>query len=204
MRVAQPRTTPSSDRPDEPPAPDASEPRPASLRLLQQCTARLQRAHRDGPGAADPDTCPSVDVCLSDPTVRAACLAQAQAPPLTDDAQDSDGTAPAEGPAADGPSFAHRFATSVVGVDDQEAQWMERYLCTVHRLRQQMVGELQTLLAQGADPQKIEAAIADARLQRQAVLGDLQEQLGDARYDRLRAVGGLGVMGAALDCEDTP
>jgi len=40
----------------------------------------------------------------------------------------------------------------------------------------------------------------ELRLEREALLGDLERFLGAERYERLRAVGGIGLLADAFDC----
>ena len=134
----------------------------------------------------------SVDTCLSDPDVEAAwrALCNAEAGP---------GCARARGA---GPSFAKRFSQDVVGVAAEEAEWLEDYLCTVQRLREGMVADLDALLESEAPAEEVDAVLSTAKSERAAVLEDLEGELGKDRYARLRSVGGLGILGAALDCTD--
>ena len=184
----------------------------APLELLERCTerlavsqARLAAARAEstdedrGGTALDPtaDDATTRRSCLRRPDVLQACRER-----FAPDASETEGSAALGSSAAGaaGPEFARRFATGVVGVSDAEAEWVEDYLCSVHRLRETMVGDLDDLLQRAADPGEIDEVIEGARADRQAVLEDLETRLGDQRYARLRAVGGLGVMGSALDC----
>ncbi len=175
----------------------------APLRLLERCTATLAQANRRAAAASEPAL--SVRACLDDPAVRAACQPLPPSTPQEPSAgSDGGDNTSNEGSAARDESFARAFATSVVGVDDGEARWLETYLCTVHQLREQMIGDLETLMANNAAPDRVEAVIEEARSQRKDVLADLEQQLGAERYQRLRAVGGLGIMGSSLQCSPEP
>lgn len=186
----------------EPAVAGPSGPEPeAPLRLLQRCSARLETLQKRCTG----QEAISVEACLADPEVRAACASPPGVEPAAGTPSETDGEEPDDRPPSTvDESFAQAFATSVVGVDDGDARWLETYLCTVHQLREQMLGDLRTLLAEGAPAGEVDALIADANQQRKAVLGDLEQQLGAERYGRLRSVGGLGIMGAALECAAEP
>lgn len=134
--------------------------------------------------------------CLERPDVIDECRNRFSA----DGSRDEPETGRASAASTAGPDFARRFATDVVGTSEAEAEWVEDYLCSVHRVRETMIDDLDDLLERGADASELDEVITRARSDRKAVLADLEQRLGDDRYARLRAVGGLSVLGSALDC----
>lgn len=178
------------------------------LKLLERCARQLAATQTRLAASRSPDSQSGTDAevraaCLRRPDVLDVCR-QHFAPQGadTDDPPSPSGSASSAASTA-GPDFARRFATGVVGTTDAEAEWVEDYLCSVHRLRETMVEDLDDLLERGADAAEIDEVIDRARDDRTAVLEDLENRLGADRYARLRAVGGLGVMGSALDCSPT-
>lgn len=208
---------PAKDQPASSKPPTVTEDRddPAPLQLLERCASRLNDARSrlsrcdESPASGDATGQATLDVnaCLRHPAVRAACES-GELTSLRPDPDEAEAETEAEPPdgsdsaAATDETFARRFATSVVGVGDDESRWLESYMCTVHRLRSQMVDDLGALLRDEASPDRIEALLAEAKQERAAVLADLEENLGPERYQRLRAVGGLGILGSALACDD--
>lgn len=178
------------------------------LKLLERCTRQLAatQARLAASRSPDPPSATGADglqACLRRPDVLQACRSQLASEGVDTDDPPSPTPSGSSAAGTAGPEFARRFATGVVGTTDAEADWVEDYLCSVHRLRETMVEDLDDLLERGADAAEIDEVIGRAQADRKAVLEDLENRLGEDRYGRLRAVGGLGVMGSALDCSPT-
>ncbi len=209
LPAAQTPTQPVQER-------DRSE---APLGLLSRCMARVTRLEAGlatcggaRPDGARPDAngrgMPSVTACLRHPELRAALqrdVAPADGGVLGPNTG-QEGRAAAEETQAAKKGFAAQFSRRVVGVNEEESVWLEKYMCIVHELRSRMIRELKEMLNSPeaeADTAAIEAMMVEARQERKIVLEDLQERLGEERYKRLRAVGGLGLMASALSCPDS-
>ena len=81
------------------------------------------------------------------------------------------------------------------GTNEQESKWMLDYVCTVRQLRADLLDEVRQGkidLSQASERQKVE---------REALLGDLERLLGPERYARLREVGGLGKLPDLVECD---
>ncbi|MEM6991153.1 MAG: hypothetical protein AAF721_11665 [Myxococcota bacterium] len=187
---------PSSAAPSQPDA-DAK-----PLALLERCAKRLARARAQRTCESDedptaPDDAMALEQCMTRRDVLAACDTRCRSGAETGGTGDAPDNAGSPGA---GSEFASSFSQRVVGVDEGEAEWLEDYLCTVHTLRAGMVDELQTLLRRDAPASEIEDVITGGREERAAVLEDLEGRLGAERYQRLRSVGGLGILGGSLDC----
>lgn len=178
------------------------------LKLLERCTRQLAATNARLAASRSPDPQSATDAearaaCLRRPDVLEACRTRFARDGADTDDPPSPSQSGSSAAGTAGSEFARRFATGVVGTTDAEADWVEDYLCSVHRLRETMVEDLDDLLERGADAAEIDEVISRAQADRKAVLEDLENRLGEDRYGRLRAVGGLGVMGSALECSPT-
>lgn len=182
----------------------------APLNLLKRCAQRLAdvraQATRCEETQAEPGSSEAlVQACLADAAVLRACSEFCETPVEGERATDDGGELEAPDPEvssdADEPdTFARRFSRRVVGTSEEEADWLEDYLCAVDGLRDTMVADLERLLDDNASEQDVESALAQARADRKAVLVDVERRLGPERYARLRAVGGVGLLGSQLQC----
>ncbi len=174
------------------PAAAEDPPRGKSLALLKACRTQLARVSAEARARREP----SAEAAAPEPSTLAASPATtarggagsgaAEAKPDTPDA------APVRGVA---------LLSRLLDVPAGEARWLGEYVCAVRDLRRDALEQIEVASEEGGDPAQLEASLGEAREQRKAVLKDLRERLGEARYETLRSIGGLGLIGNALDCD---
>ena len=179
------------------PSPAAADPAPAlsphkPLALLKACRTQLARVSAEARAGREP----SAEAAAPEPSTLAVSPATtahgaagsgaAEAMPDTPDATPARGVA---------------VLSRLLDVPASEARWLGEYVCAVRDLRRDALEQIEAASEEGGDPAQLEASLGEAREQRKAVLKDLRERLGDVRYDTLRSIGGLGLIGNALDCD---
>jgi hypothetical protein len=208
---------PSDSGPTEraaPARPGGAAQRDASIALLGECRRKLRElAQRQGGAApARPQRSPTLAPPGSNASAQLPLPMQAEpsvaagAPPHATPAASAtagSGAGRTGGPADAGVELELRMLGAVLGASPEEAPILREYLCAVSDLRAATVSDLREALGEGeaAEPAATERALEEARRQRRTVLSDLKQRVGEDRYDALRSVGGLGLMGSLLDCE---
>ena len=93
-----------------------------------------------------------------------------------------------------------------MGVTDAEASRLREYVCAAHALRASLRSDLESLLSGERAPEgaAVDALAEDGKREREAVLADLKRFLGEQRYNRVRALGGLGLLATSFSCSDEP
>jgi hypothetical protein len=195
----------------KPGLPDAHDPRGAdgSVALLKVCTERLA-AQAAQTCAHCPTAAPTLPSCLALPAVRLAMeTATTRLPSRTDG-----GAAPSGGVSGEPPPprsvtaerFNRRLVSDVMRVTDAEAARLREYVCAAHALRTRHRADLESLLSVERAPERaaVDALTDDGQREREAVLADLKRFLGEERYSRLRALGGLGLLASSFACTDDP
>jgi hypothetical protein len=86
-----------------------------------------------------------------------------------------------------------------LGLGDEESAWLSEYVCAVRELREDSLVDLAERDA-GAPAGVWE----QMRQEREEALGGLAAVLGPERFERLRAIGGIGLLNDLLDCDDGP
>lgn len=82
-----------------------------------------------------------------------------------------------------------------LGLDAQQIRWLSEYVCAVRDMR---AVAIPSTTSKRADSRYTWEQLRD---ERQTILSDLQGFLGKETYARLRAVGGLGILSDALQCD---
>ena len=169
---------------------------PPQLTLLRRCTARLRATHamldtyRRLSHSTDTTDSSRLTQCRRlpgfDALLRSAVGDLLQAP--------TTGEPAAPRPGVRRTTAALRLLEQQLQLTPDEASWVSDYVCQVRQLRQQAIRDL-------GDPERdLESDLAAMEADRRAVLQDLRDYLGKPHYEHLRQIGGLGLLGDALDC----
>lgn len=142
--------------------------------------------------------------CRTPPPEGAARRGEPRGPTSPGAAAAGRGTSPPDGdPAAAPPdrqAEGERMLARMLGVPPAEARWLREYVCAVGDVRADTLDALRNALREDTPPDALAPVLDEARKQRRAVLDDLKARLGDERYDALRGIGGLGLLGGILEC----
>ena len=185
-----PRPQLAAPEPAALPPPSAVEPNPAELGALRGCVERL-----DSLQTAVDRACPDLSRAPSAAATRAAAVGKAET-------RDGGASAAQDPVPADENerrlAFQRDFMARVVGVKGPAADWLAGYVCLVDDLRDRTAAEIESVIGDpNAFPDALDEAVAEAKQERDAMLGDVRARLGPERYKRLRDVGGLAILSDA-------
>jgi hypothetical protein len=90
--------------------------------------------------------------------------------------------------------LASRFLSDGLDLNQEESRWVGEYVCAVHELSSKTGADV------ASTKEEVLALFARLRNERKAILRDLEAYMGPERYQKLRAIGGLGFLGEALGC----
>jgi hypothetical protein len=189
--------------------PNAADERGQSLALLKVCSERLAQ-QAASPQRGSPPT-PSAESCFALPEVQRRLAQAASSDPARSAGAGPKDAAPGPPPAQNPPAlsapeerFNRRFLAEVINVGEGETKRLRDYVCSVHALRTQWSKDLDSLLSPEASPNPatVQALVDSARSEREATLSDLKGMLGEDRYARLRALGGLSLLAKSFRCAD--
>lgn len=90
--------------------------------------------------------------------------------------------------------LASRFLSDGLGLNPEESRWVGEYVCAVHELSAKTGADV------ASTREEVLALFSRLRDERKAILRDLEAYMGPERYQKLRAIGGLGFLGEALGC----
>lgn len=152
---------------------------------LGACRAVAASSHRN----LEKDRSPAPD--LSDPKVQAMVAAEvekalaAQEELLEQERAES---------LAGWHKLASRFLSEGLGLNPEESRWVGEYVCAVHELSAKTGADV------ASTKEEVLALFTRLRNERKAILRDLEAYMGPERYQKLRAIGGLGFLGESLGC----
>jgi hypothetical protein len=171
---------------------------PDSLAILGSCMRRLDAAEARLRGASD---APARGANEASPSP-----AGVSAPGAASVATDPAAGAPAPETVPDPPAmpepraFARGFMAHVLDAREEEARWLQQYVCLVDDLRARTERDLSRVFddpARAADHAAIDAVAGEAKQERDAMLADIEGRIGKEHYKRLRDLGGLGILSRA-------
>jgi hypothetical protein len=90
--------------------------------------------------------------------------------------------------------LASRFLSDGLGLNPEESRWVGEYVCAVHELSAKTGADV------ASTKEEVLALFTRLRNERKAILRDLEAYMGPERYQKLRAIGGLGFLGESLGC----
>jgi hypothetical protein len=90
--------------------------------------------------------------------------------------------------------LADRFLSDGLGLNPEESRWVGEYVCAVHELSAKTGADV------ASTKEEVLALFTRLRNERKAILRDLEAYMGPERYQKLRAIGGLGFLGESLGC----
>jgi hypothetical protein len=201
---SRPETALDSPRSAARPRPDAATregDHETSLRpqiaALRACVANLDRCEQARESTRTPpsEATARTLACLADPGVQAHVRRAVE----TECASAGDGSRAArEAEESARDEAAASFLTRELGITPEEQSELGQYLCAIRDAR----GLLADTGRESEEADAAHATYEHAREIRELTLADVESILGAERYARLRAVGGLGLLVDAAQCEE--